>query len=856
MASGSDSRRVSLTFLPALRPVLILGVLLVAAATQPSAQGPPAGSSPADTAARALKLGQFDEVDRILQSATDPRSIALRARAAVARGRYDDAANLLNRPAAAAPTSDAALELGLLHLKLGRREEGARVLTRLLDNLQPKTALEYMRFGLAARAVGGIAGAADERKVNFDDAVTAFERASALAPANPEPHVALGELSLEVKQPADAGKDFQAALKIDEGHPAALVGFAVAAMNQNPPDAQTAVERALKANPNYEPAHLLAAEMALDDRHRDEAHKSIERALQINPNSLEARSLDAAVAFLEGRTADFERKVKDVLALNPKYGEVYRIAGDHAARNYRFDEAVALVRKGLEIDPDNKEAYADLGMHLLRTGDEPGARQALERSFNRDALDYVTFNLLDLLDRLDKFEVVQEGNIVMKFAAEEAGVMREQALPLARQALDALSARWNFKVTGPVLIEMFPKHDDFAVRNLGLPGMIGALGACFGRVVTLDSPRARPPGEYNWQPTLWHELAHVITLQLSNNRVPRWLTEGISVWEERRGRPEWGHEMDVAFAHAMDQGKVLKLETLNDGFSDPRLISLAYHEASLLVEHLAAVYGEPALRKLLEAYGRGLETEPALKEVFNASIADIQKTFDEKLERDYGPLRKALKAPELKEKPTLETLKTLATENPGSFPVQMSLAGALLQAGDHAGAIQAYERAAQLVPSATGDDNPNKRIAAIAIERKDNARAIRALEAVMKVDHADVDSARLLVSLVSKGSNAAQTEAAYQRLVDVDPFDSGAHTSLGRLAMQRNDAAAATRAFRSALATNAPDRASALVDLGEAYVLGGRLADAKTQALAAVEIAPSYERAQDLLLRIVDAKPQ
>ena len=102
---------------------------------------------------------------------------------------------------------------------------------------------------------------------------------------------------------------------------------------------------------------------------------------------------------------------------------------------------------------------------------------------------------------------------------------------------------------------MFPKHDDFAVRNLGLPGMIGALGACFGRVVTLDSPHARPPGEYNWQPTLWHELAHVVTLQLSNNRVPRWLTEGISVWEERRGRPEWGREMDVTFARAMDQGQ-------------------------------------------------------------------------------------------------------------------------------------------------------------------------------------------------------------------------------------------------------------------------------------------------------------
>ena len=142
--------------------------------------------------------------------------------------------------------------------------------------------------------------------------------------------------------------------------------------------------------------------------------------------------------------------------------------------------------------------------------------------------------------------------------------------PLAREALDALSKRWEFTPKGPILIEVFPRHDDFAVRNVGLPGMIGALGACFGRVVTMDSPRARPPGEFNWGVTLWHELAHVITLQLSEQRVPRWLTEGISVCEEKRARPEWGREMDIPFARAIDRGQVLKLRTSTAASPTPR----------------------------------------------------------------------------------------------------------------------------------------------------------------------------------------------------------------------------------------------------------------------------------------------
>jgi tetratricopeptide (TPR) repeat protein len=841
-----DSRRRHI-----VRSLTVVVVLLLLAAINPSAQVSP---TPADTAAKALRDGRFDEVDRLLQTATDPRSIAIKARAAIARGRYDEAQKMLAGPAASAPTSDAALELALLDEQMGRRDVARTNLNRLADGLnspRPTTALGWMRFGYASQALGRLALKGSDRKGMFDDANKAFENAAKLAPKDANVPTALGLLWTEANDPAEAAKYFQEALKLDEMNPVALVGFARILVDQNPPDAHTAIAQALKVSPNYEAAHLLAAEMSLDDRKRPDAQASVNKALGINPNSLEALSLDAAIAWLEGRSADFDSKVQKVLSIQPKYGEVYRVAGDHAARNYRFEEAVDLTKKAVALDPDNNRAYADLGMHLLRTGDEPGARAALERSFSRDATDIVTFNLLDLLDRLDKYTVAREGNIIMKFEPKEAAIMREQALPFAREALDTLAKRWNVEIKGPVLIEMFPKHDDFAVRNLGLPGMIGALGACFGRVVTLDSPHARQPGEYNWQPTLWHELAHVVSLQISNNRVPRWLTEGISVWEERRGRPEWGREMEVPFAQAMEAGKIFKLSVLNEGFSDPELISLAYHQASLVAEHLAKTYGEASLGKLLQAYGRGLETDAAVKEAFNVTLDDIQKSFDAELEQHYRPLITALKAPEVKSTPTLEELKKLATENPGSFLVQMGLGRALAKAGDTDAAIAALEKASALVPWATGDDNPNKEIATIALAKKDNARAITALQAVLKVDHADVAAARALIPLVANAP-AAQKEDAYQRLVNVDPFEGTAHAELGRLAMQRRDGATAVKAFRTALASEPPDRAAAMVDLGDAYLLARQPAEARTQALAALEIAPSYERAQDLLLRVVD----
>jgi tetratricopeptide (TPR) repeat protein len=821
---------------------LTVCALLCTTGSLPAAQ---TRNTPADNAANLLKVGQYDEVEKLLRDEKDPRAIAMRARAHVARGRYEDAEKLLTPAAAAAPTSDAALELGLLQMYLGRRDQATATLNRIIETLQPRTPADLLRVAQAARAVG-----------KFQDANDLFRDADRAQPKDPIINTAWGEMFLEKAEKENAQKSFDIALEADENNPAAIVGMARLAADADQPAALQLVERALKVNPNYVPAYLLQSEMALDNRERQDAHQSIDKALEINPNSLEARTLDAALAFLEDRKAEFDQKTAAVLKINPAYSEVYRVAGDHATRNYRFNEAIPLTKKALALDPNSARAHADLGLELLRVGDEAAARVELEAAYKGDPYysSLVTKNLLAMLDKVDTFVTVQEGNVTMRFDPEEAGVMREQAVPLAREALDTLSRKWNFKPDGPVLIEMFPVHDDFAVRTLGIPGMLYALGVCFGNVVALDSPHARPPGEYNWQPTLWHELAHVITLGMSNNRIPRWLSEGISQWEEKRARPEWGWEMEVSFAHALEQGKSIKIADIQEALSDPKLASLAYYQASLVAEHIAETYGEPALQKLVRSYSSGINDEQAFKEALGQTVAQVQTSFDAAIDKKYATIRNALKRPKFEGAPELDDLKKMAESDPGSFPVQVALGQALAKAGDNAAAVAALERAAALMPRATGEDNPNKMIAAIAEKQGDTARAVRALQDVLKVDHTDIEAARKLAMLLASSSqDKAQLEDAYQRLVNVDPFDANAQSGLGRLLMARRDAAGAARAFRSALASKPADAAVAHVDLAEAYLTLGKHADAKAQTLQALEIAPSFERAQDLLLKLVDA---
>jgi tetratricopeptide (TPR) repeat protein len=312
--------------------------------------------------------------------------------------------------------------------------------------------------------------------------------------------------------------------------------------------------------------------------------------------------------------------------------------------------------------------------------------------------------------------------------------------------------------------------------------------------------------------------------------------------------------MDVEFALMLDHGETLKLKDLNASFQDPRKISLAYFEASLLVEHMVTAYGEAGLNKLLRAYGQGLDTDAALKSALNTDLDQLQVGFDQSLERMFGGLRRALAAPpdaDLSRMP-VEQLRALAGENPRSYPVLLAYALALRKAGQTDDAVAQFERAAALVPIASGKDSPHAQMAEIALQKKDRARAVAELTALVAADYNNVDAARRLAGLLKESGvdDPAKTRPVYERIVAIDPYDGDAHAALGRLAMQRNEADAASREFRAVLALGPVDEAGAHTDLAESYLKAGKRADAKKQTLAALEIAPTYERAQDLLLKL------
>jgi tetratricopeptide (TPR) repeat protein len=851
MIKFPPSRALLIAALVAAVAVPLCAVLVVAQTQRRAAAPPPAPkpATPIEAATRALLEGRFDEVDSITDKLDlrDPNVVALKARAAMERGRYGDAEAMLQPVVARVPTSEAALQLGLMQ-KLLSKPAFAQTLGRVAS--LASTAQNADDMARAAKALAALD--------RINDAKSAFLEATRAAPNNASIESAFGDLFLAKYRNDEALKSYQRVLELDPRYTPALLGAARALEDEDPPQAAGAIKRLQQINPNSVDANIFLAGQAADVTRHKEARELLAKALAVNPNNIEAHGALAALAFVEDNNDGFESEVAKVHAVAPQDAGVYRATGELLAHNYRFEEAVAMTRRALTLAPRDSQALADLGAQLLRTGDETAARMALETAFDIDPYHVSAYNMLQMLDSLDKFETIRDGDLIIRLHKDDLP-LKEYIVPLAHKALQTMAAKYEFTPKGPFLIEMFRKHDDFAVRTVGLPGMVGALGACFGRVVTLDSPRVqgRPVGDFLWEATLWHELGHVITLQMSNQRVPRWLTEGISEWEETQARRDWTRPGEDMFARVLNRKQDIKLKEFNEAFQDPKRISLAYYQGRLIVDYMVKTFGQPSMNRLLRAYGQGLDTDTALKQVMNTDLEKMQAGFDQYLEREFGALKRAITVPEGADlgRAQLDALEKLAKDNANSYPIQEAYAIALRKAGLVDDAVKAFEKAATLWPSATGADSPHAQLAEIALEKKDRQRAISELTTLMNVDFENLPAAQHLAALLRDANvtDPARTRPVYERIVALDPFDGEARAALGRGAMQRNDAEFASREFRTVLALKPIDPAVAYTDLAESYLKAGKRDDAKRQALAALEIAPSYARAQDLLLQLTDA---
>ena len=761
---------------------------------------------------------------------------ALRGVAQLGRGQWAEAETSFRRALATGDADSMTAILGLAHLADGRgRHDSARAgYTRLISIFnRPVRRLSGQDLIAVAAALEAVAQGEPQR---FREALNMYDAATRRDPFSAEAPVRAAELLLAKYNALESRQGFEAVLARWPGHPRALLGLARVNRLTGEADPVPPAESSLARNPEFAAAHVFLAQLALESDDWSGAAARADSALARDPRSRDAWAVRAALAWLRGDSAGFTAADQAVRADDPAAAEHLVSTADAAARTRRYAEAVALAERAVARDSTSWRGWALLGANRLRTGEIASGRAALQRAFTGDPFDLWTKNTLDLLDTLQRFPVTPSARFRFVMDGKENALLALYFAPLAEEAWDSLRHRYGVDPRAPVRVEVFPSHADFSVRTIGLAG-IGALGVCFGPVIAMDSPSSRDRGQFNWGSTLWHELAHTFHMALSGSRVPRWLTEGLAVVEERRARPGWGMSASPMFLVAVGANRLPPLSRLNEAFLRPRGphgLEFAYTMASYAAEYLESL-GDSVAPRLLRAYGEGLDTRTVMARVTGRSLDSLDAGFDAWIKARFAP--------------------RLAVLADSSFPRAMAVGLAALQAGRKDQARAALERAKTMFPEYAGADAPARALARLAAERGDRAAAAAELEAVLATDESAYLAAVELAGHYEALGRTADAAGALERAMTVSPLDPAVHERLASLAERQGRHDVVVRERRAVLALNPTDRAGAWYRLALALRTAGQPVEARRAVVRSLETAPGFADAQELLLDLVDNNP-
>ncbi len=812
---------------------------------------------------QALSLtGAYDEALAVIQrfESREPASVALsnqRGEILYETGRVAEAREAFEKAIAGkAPDSlTAELNLAILLYEGGSVDEALARFDRFIDVYNGSSSLsaeDLVAVAVACRYLGV------KNHQLFHDALRAFDEAKAKDPSSLLPAIRTGELFLEKYQSPDANQSFQEALAVNPNHPEALLGLARVMDFDGSPEAAALTEKALEVNPRFVAARAFRAEQLLGLEDYEGARREAEAALQVNPVSPEALPILAAAELLSGNAAAFQAVEERALARNPRDSSFYNKLSDIAVNNRLYREGRDFAAKAVELDPLSHQGYGFLGLNQLRLGAIEEGRKNLERSFEGDPFNVWIKNTLDLMDTYPDYVTTKTPRFEIVIEGKESELLSPYFGRTAEEAYDALAERYQFQPETPIRIEVYPSHGDFSVRTLGLPGL-GALGVCFGPVVAVDSPSARPKGQFNWASTLWHELAHTVTLGATDHKVPRWFSEGLSVLEERRARPGWGDDVSLAFLAAWKRGKLLKIAELNNGFmrpTYPQQIGISYYQASLVSELIERDFGFSAIRDMLSSYRRGLPTAEVFRQVLKLELAEFDASFDSYLKERFDAQASSLRLPP--EDPaegapppavTAEELRARADQDDFDFIAHLETGRQALEAGETERAEKHLERARSLFPEYGEAGSPYLPLARIHEERGDLERAASELRKFVDINENHYDAHRKLFEIYQKLGKSGEAASILERAIAIYPFDVDLHLHLAALYRElgRKEDVIVERRALLALTT---DRARGLYDLAVAYEEAGDRVSAKRELLRALEIAPGFKEGLALLMKL------
>ncbi len=695
------------------------------------------------------------------------------------------------------------------------------------------------------------------------DVLTSFlERAQKNNPGHREPVVAIGSLALNKRDFALAAQTFREGLQRHPDDVEMLYGLAAALESSDPPRSAELLQAALTRNPRHIPTLLKIADRQIDGEQYEEARQTLQQVLDTNPAHDEALGYLAALAHLQNDHSQMQEHRDRALSTWAGNPRVDHVIGRELSQKYRFAEGIEYQWAALRMDASYLPARKQAANDLLRLGVEEDGWKMIESVFRDDEYDVEAYNLVTLREELADFTTIEDEDFLVRMEAREASIYGQRVLALLQRAKTTLCEKYGLPLKEQVIVEIFPNPADFEVRTFGMPGIPGFLGVCFGRVITANSPASQGATPSNWEAVLWHEFCHVVTLQLTRNRMPRWLSEGISVYEERLEDPRWGQVMTPAYRQMILDGELTPISELSSAFLNPKSglhVQFAYYESSLVVEFLDDRYGFDSLKAVLHDLAEGIPINEALPR-HTDELNVLEPAFAEFVQERVEQMAPAADwdqpdlAELLVEDDPRDVMRTWVDEHPQNVAGLTVYADLLLKDNELREAANVLERLIDLYPQMRGDDSPYTKLASAYRQLGDVQQEQRTLTRFSEID---ADAATAYLRLIELATSADDTDALSEnaeRLMAVNPLLPRPHEVLAQVAARRGEHPRAADSYRALLALAPEDPAEVHFRLAEQLAELKEWTEAKRHVLLALEFAPRFRDAHRLLLNVVDAE--
>jgi len=287
-------------------------------------------------------------------------------------GHTDESIHAYRQSVAAKPdVFETNLNLGLM-LARGNSPEAQQFL-RAATNLKPTDHVEEGQ----ARAWLSLAHLLQNHKP--DEALEAYQKAAALTPKDPEPHLASGLLQERLKNFPAAEAEYKQVLALDPPSTEAVIGLTNIYMKSGrvaeaePLLRQLAAQRADDAGIHLQLGRVLAAQGKNDD-----AAIELQTALKLSPGDLEAQRDLADLLVQAGKLPEAEKSYRDILAGRPNEAELHQSLGEVLLKQKKFPEAQDEFLTAIKLKPSLAAAYGSLAVAADENKNYPLAIKALD----------------------------------------------------------------------------------------------------------------------------------------------------------------------------------------------------------------------------------------------------------------------------------------------------------------------------------------------------------------------------------------------------------------------------------------------------------------------------------------------